>query len=181
MANEPKYVRLTERLRGRSIFDINSGWGISGNDVQAYPEGRAARSFVRSRLNQGVLEPAATAEAEEIQERREQGLEELVEQRRAELVGPIPLQEGALRVHASRAAQERRERHRREAEEGTPEETSDEAQGEEIPQREEDDYPSWKVPQLREELSDRDLDTSGNKAELVARLREADEESSDEE
>lgn len=38
-----------------------------------------------------------------------------------------------------------------------------------------EDYNDWKVATLREELTNRDLPTSGNKAELVARLVEDDE------
>lgn len=37
-----------------------------------------------------------------------------------------------------------------------------------------DDYESWKVGELREALSEAGLDTTGTKAELIARLREAD-------
>jgi hypothetical protein len=39
---------------------------------------------------------------------------------------------------------------------------------------ESDDYNDWKNATLRNELSNRDLPTSGNKADLVARLQEDD-------
>lgn len=37
-----------------------------------------------------------------------------------------------------------------------------------------DDYDAWKVGELRDALKELDLPTEGNKAELIARLREAD-------
>lgn len=37
-----------------------------------------------------------------------------------------------------------------------------------------DEYDTWTNDQLRDELAERELPTSGNKAELVARLRDDD-------
>jgi hypothetical protein len=37
-----------------------------------------------------------------------------------------------------------------------------------------DDYDDWTAEQLRKELANRELSQSGNKAELIARLREDD-------
>lgn len=52
-----------------------------------------------------------------------------------------------------------------------------EGEPEEEPEaRSTDNYPSWTNDELREELELRDLATHGNKSELVARLREDDEE-----
>lgn len=40
----------------------------------------------------------------------------------------------------------------------------------------EDDYEEWTATQLRDELADRQLSTSGRKPDLIARLRESDSE-----
>jgi hypothetical protein len=75
MANDPKYVRLTARLARGIVTDLNTGFTISGLDVQPFPnpkERPLAARFVRDRLNRGVLEPASKAEYEEVQELREE-------------------------------------------------------------------------------------------------------------
>lgn len=58
----PKYVRLTNRLSTGLIVDMDSGWSISGRDVQPFPEDADQARYVKGRLNQGVLEPASEEE-----------------------------------------------------------------------------------------------------------------------
>lgn len=60
----PEYVRLANRLTNGLVVDMESGWSISGKDVQPYPERAAQATFVKSRLNRGILEPATAEEYE---------------------------------------------------------------------------------------------------------------------
>lgn len=55
--------------------------------------------------------------------------------------------------------------------------SSDEPEAEELEfPREKDNYPDWSNEELRAELDERELSTGGNKTELIARLRENDQE-----
>lgn len=186
MANEPKYVRLAERLTGQVLVDITSGWSISGLDVKEFPDKekypRAAR-FVRDKLRRGALEPASSAEYEEVEEVHEQSrqalsdkLHELAEVGMADRLGLAVHQEASVQQQA----RERRERVRDKREQNTENADGDtpaEAAGEE---EEDEGYQSWTNEQLREELDSRELSTTGNKADLVARLEEDDEENNEE-
>ena len=61
------------------------------------------------------------------------------------------------------------------------EESDEDDEDDEEPSGEsEDNYESWDKAALKEELANRELATSGNKAEMIARLREDDEDTDDE-
>lgn len=70
MSNDPKYVRLSDRLSNGTLVDTYSHWGITGLDVIEFPvDGTpAAQEFVRGALRRGLLEGASKAEFEEIQD-----------------------------------------------------------------------------------------------------------------
>lgn len=70
MANDPKYVRLNDRLSRSVLVDVETHWGISGMDVQEFPgkELPRAQAFVRDALRRGLLEGASKAEYDEIQD-----------------------------------------------------------------------------------------------------------------
>lgn len=65
MANNPSYVRLSDRMVHGLVVDMESGWSISGFDVKEFPEDREQARFVKQRLNSGVLERASEAEYDE--------------------------------------------------------------------------------------------------------------------
>ena len=60
----PSYVRLSTELVSGLVVDMESGWGISGRDVQPYPENDVQATFVKSALRQGILEEATADEYE---------------------------------------------------------------------------------------------------------------------
>ena len=69
------FVRLTRRLTGQVIADLNSGFSVSGMAVVAYPDAvkePAQAAYARSALNRGILEEASRAEYEEQQEVNEE-------------------------------------------------------------------------------------------------------------
>lgn len=69
MANDPKYVRLSNRLSYGMQADVDgSGWSISGLDVKEFPSSDGAARYVRKMLRDGKLEPASRAEFDEVQE-----------------------------------------------------------------------------------------------------------------
>lgn len=67
-ATTPKYVRLTQHMLLGCHVDINTGWGISGRDVQEVPDNPAVQAFVRAAQSRGILEEASEEEYNEIQE-----------------------------------------------------------------------------------------------------------------
>lgn len=62
MAKNPPYVRLADHMVHGLCVDIETGWGISGYDVQPFPEDADEKRFVRGKINNGVLEAASKAE-----------------------------------------------------------------------------------------------------------------------
>lgn len=69
MAEDPKYVRLANRLSRGMLADVyESQWSIAGLDVRPFPEDMRAARFVRNALSDGKLEPASAAEYEEVTE-----------------------------------------------------------------------------------------------------------------
>lgn len=171
------YVRLTKRLSGRSIVDPISTWSISGLDVKEVPSKEdypnAAR-FVRDKINRGVLEYASRAEYEEVEEINQKSQEELQERlQNLAALGVSPVSVG-FAIHQEGHVQEAARRRRKELSEA-PDSDSDEATTPNEPE-----YDTWTNDKLREELDRRELETSGNKAELVARLQQDDGASDDE-
>lgn len=116
MAQNPPYVRLAERLTVGMAADTTSGWAISGNDVQPFPEDRDQARYVKRNLNAGILEPATEAEFEEVHPEPDEATEadDFVRAVAAAAgKGALPMQEAAFRrkvqeQHA-RARQVRRE------------------------------------------------------------------------
>lgn len=179
MADAPKYVRLTNRLSGRTCVDLNSGWSISGLDVVEVPERKAspnAHRFIREKLNRGILEPASRAEYEEVQEAAEESRERFSD--RLEALSSLGIAPASLgfAVHQEGTVQRLAQQRRAKIEEKRSK-TSDEE--DEISPEEADDYNDLKVDQLRSLLQDRELPTEGNKADLVARLEESDEDAAE--
>lgn len=71
MARTPSYVRLADRLCLGMQVDIESGWGISGFDVRAFPdeeENPVAHAWAKRQLQLGNLEEAGKAEWDEVHE-----------------------------------------------------------------------------------------------------------------
>lgn len=62
MAKNPPYVRLADHMVHGLCVDIETGWGISGYDVQPFPEDADEKRFVRGKINNSVLEAASKAE-----------------------------------------------------------------------------------------------------------------------
>lgn len=63
----PKYVRLAQHMLLGCQVDINTGWGISGRDVQEVPDDPDIQAYVRFGINRGIFEEASAAEYEEVQ------------------------------------------------------------------------------------------------------------------
>lgn len=103
MANDPKYVRLADHLADSTVADIagGSGWSIAGRDVREFPEEEGAARYVRSRLVQGLLEPAGKAEYDEVQNANKAVAESVA----PPAPGTVPAQEGALQDAATKAQQ----------------------------------------------------------------------------
>lgn len=177
MADTPKYVRLADRLKTRTQVDLNSGFTISGLDVKEVPDRKKypnAHRYIREKLARGVLEPASAAEYEEVQEAFEESKQRF-SQRLEDLaaLGVNPASMG-FAVHQEGAIQQQARDRRAKIEEtrsSKSEETSDEDEGD----TENETYESWTNADLQNELRNRGLDASGNKAELVERLEEDDE------
>lgn len=178
MATElPKYVRLSPRLSRGCLVDLNSGFSISGLDVVETPDRKKsplAGRFIKSKLNQGVLEPASKAEYEEVEETRESARNSFNKRLAylaeiggvADLVGMATWQESKIQdaADASRAKLSR-------------EEDDEEDEYEEV------SYSRLTVKQLQNELDERELEypSTANKAALVDLLETSDAEEEEEE
>lgn len=66
MPQNPEFVRLSDHMVSGLIVDMETGWSISGYDVQPFPaDDREKARFVRQKINAGALEPASQAEYDE--------------------------------------------------------------------------------------------------------------------
>lgn len=106
MATDPKFVRLTSRLRHGIRADVRgSGWSIAGLDVKEFPSDPTAAAFARMELNAGRLEPASKAEFEEAHPEEDE-VAETVSRFRDNLgagaKGHRPWQESAVQEAAAR-------------------------------------------------------------------------------
>lgn len=183
MAKDPGHVRLAERLNDRVLADVNSGWSISGLDVKEFPDPskypNAAR-FVRDKLKRGALEPASKAEYEEVEESYEESRERFSE--RLETLAALGLGHKVdVAVHQEGRIQEEARQRREAILEKRAKEGAENEDERGAADHDDEDYSTWTNDKLREELSNRDLETSGNKADLVARLEENDAEEEEEE
>lgn len=162
----PQYVRLPDELYLGIVADLASGWSIAGLDVKEVPtdENDPTLPFIRQSLRQGKLEPASQEEFDHIQQHNDD-MVELVAPMGAGEAGGIwnePAISAANKASRATLVQLRNADHAR------TQGTSDDG-GED-----QSEYASWTQTALREELKSRELDTTGNKRELVARLEEAD-------
>lgn len=66
MANDPKYVKLADRLVRGNVTDLRSGFSIAGLDVQEFPEQPAQQTFVRQAIRAGKVEEASKDEFEAV-------------------------------------------------------------------------------------------------------------------
>jgi hypothetical protein len=69
MANDPKFVRLVDRMARSTQVDLNSGWSIAGLDVKEFPaDNDRAASYVRDAIRRGTIEGCSQAEYDEVTE-----------------------------------------------------------------------------------------------------------------
>lgn len=61
----PDFVRLSDHMVNGCVVDMDTGWSLSGFDVQPFPENKDQIRFVRRKINAGVIEPASQAEYSE--------------------------------------------------------------------------------------------------------------------
>lgn len=69
--NDPKYVKLADRLVRQILADIagGTGWSISGLNVKEFPSDKypLSQGFVRQQLARGVLEAASQEDFDIVQ------------------------------------------------------------------------------------------------------------------
>jgi hypothetical protein len=102
MPNDPKFVRLANRLALQMVADVTggSGWSIAGLDVKEFPEDEEQAAYVRVQLGRGVLEVATQAEYDEVHDEEEAA--EVVAQY-SDPSKPRPWQEAEVQaVHAKK-------------------------------------------------------------------------------
>lgn len=175
MSDHPEYLRLTNRLRRTCAYDLASGWGISGLDVRTFPEDPAAAKYALACIRDGKMEPASRAEYEEA---KDNPLEEAMLAERPDFKETASLQQEQKLQDVAAAAQKKLEKARL----GDP--TAAERYEVEKAARAartgvgaaSDDEGELTKTQLQERLRELGLPTSGSKAELAARLEEAEEE-----
>lgn len=102
MASNPSYVRLSDRMTNGMVADLDSGFKISGFDVQAFPESREAARFVRRKMNAGVIEPATQAEYSEAHPDDEESEDEAQARSMVDLVRAASGQGGGRQEHLLR-------------------------------------------------------------------------------
>lgn len=75
MADDPKFVRLHNRLARGSQVDLASGFGISGLDIVPFPKDPDQAAHVRDGLRRGVYDQASDDEVKAFQGRENDYLE----------------------------------------------------------------------------------------------------------
>lgn len=120
--NAPDYIRLADHMVTGLVVDMETGWSISGYDVQPFPEDREQARFVKRRINAGIIEPATKAEFDEAHPDVEEDEDEVAAERMVRLVqaaqGRGGTQEHVIREREGRgAAKLQRARARAKAEE----------------------------------------------------------------
>jgi hypothetical protein len=164
-----KYVRLPDRLATGSLSDVNSGWSIGGLDVRPVPDEKlnpVAYAFVQGYLRTGHLEEASKAEHDEVRELdRELAKAHLGTLDEFEAAARGGYQEGTIQQRVTETQS------RIKSSRATVSESSDEDDEE---TEEGGDYSTMSKADLVAEAENRGLDSSGTKADIVARLEEAD-------
>jgi hypothetical protein len=106
--NAPEFIRLADHMVHGLVVDMETGWSISGYDVQEFPEAREQARFVKRQINAGIIEPATQAEFDEAHPESEESEEERDAERMVRLVqaaqGRGGTQEHVLRERESRGA-----------------------------------------------------------------------------
>lgn len=95
MADDPKFVRLHNRLARGSQVDLASGFGISGLDIVPFPKDADQAAHVRDGLRRGVYDAASDSEVEAFRGRENDYLE-----RTGVAAEPPRHQEGQVRALA---------------------------------------------------------------------------------
>lgn len=163
MPRDPKFVALANHLKGVCQVDIDSGWGISGRDVRAFPEDPGAQTYVRSGLQRGIFEEAGQAEWDEVHEVDVEDSETPVV-RFVHASEALPENKLREQVSKKRAAIEARAAARDAAD-----------AGEDLGEDEEPDgYQAMSNSELQAELANRGLSTGGNKGQMARRLEQHD-------
>jgi hypothetical protein len=161
----PKYVRLPDELYLGIVADINSGWKISGLEVKETPsdENDPAFKFVRTALRAGRIEPASREEFEFLQNHYAEV---------TDMTAPVAAGEAQGTWNEPAIAKKMRDDRR----ELVRLRNADHArrQGDENEDGEESEYSGWTDRKLKEEAKRRDLDTSGERSDLIARLEASD-------
>jgi len=180
MANDPKYVRLPERLLTGNVTDIDggTGWGIAGLDVKEFPEDPDEQAFVRASLRAQLLEPATAAEFNRVQDahQRLNNLARGAVPKEGALGSPAPWNESAIQQVGKKVRNDllvKRLADQDEEDDDSPSSTS---------KSEGPDYAGMHKAELVQEIEQRNADraeddqlpTSGSKDDLVKRLQEDD-------
>jgi hypothetical protein len=175
MANDPKYVRLPERLLAGNVTDIEggTGWGISGLDVKEFPEDPDEASFVRDALRSQLLEPATAAEFKRVSDAHARlgSLAAGAVPKEGALGTPAPWNEAAIQQVGKKVRNNLLAKRLADADEEEEETTPDST-----------DYASLHKAELVQEIERRNaeredddqLPTDGTKDDLVKRLQEDD-------
>lgn len=58
----PEYVRLADHARYGCQVDIETGWGISGNDVRRVPESPEVQAYVAAQIRKSIFQEATADE-----------------------------------------------------------------------------------------------------------------------
>ena len=69
----PQYVKLSDKVLGENgwtgiLCDLDTGWSISGYDVQAVPDDEEVQRFIRDKIRAGVLDEATDTEHSVVRE-----------------------------------------------------------------------------------------------------------------
>lgn len=181
LAEDVEYVRLPDRLLAGNVTDVNggSGWGISGLDVKEMPDATdepEANQFVVTQLRAGYLEEATAAEHSMVRDVHA-AVEKVAKLSLPTEFGgpakPSPWNEAAIDNVAKR---NRRKLMAARLTNNFPDRRAAEAAGEEA---DGDGYMSQHKAELANLARARELDDSGTKKDLAARLEAWDNEHPD--
>lgn len=190
-----EYVRLNDVLQAihGCVVDLETGWGITGHDVRAWPEDPDAQKYARRQYQQGTM-VEATAEEWNAAHAADLAADETPVVRFVNANEPIPENKLRQKLKAARAQFEATMAEARaagiedeepanlhfgdvadvRAELGTP--GTPQPAAPQVPHEPdvEVDYSTWAYRKLQKEAKNRGLDASGSGDEIAARLAEDD-------